>query len=140
MFAVLHSLILWHKEWAHGSLTVVSDNTTVVNGLTKKSIKGASLRLLRTILLVAAVFSIEIKARWIPSEENVIADAASQHDFKKLADLGFKDQVQTLRNKPSTAIKISTLRQQLNDFFNLRSPQPQEGITSPLKRRMNPSA
>jgi len=91
MFAVVHAFILWHKEWVHGSLTIVSDNTTVVSGLSKKSIKGAPLQPLRTILLMAAVFDIEIKARWIPSEENVIADAASRHNFKKLINLGFKD-------------------------------------------------
>ena len=139
MFAVLHAFILWHKEWVHGSLTVVSDNTTVVDGLNKKSVRGSSLWLLRIILLMAAVFDIEIKVRWIPSEENVIADAASRHDFKKLTNLGFKNQVRELRNKPSTAIKMSTLRRQLNDFFNSRLRQPQERTTNPSEGHTNHS-
>ena len=130
MYAVLHAFILWHKEWVHGSLTVISDSTAVVNGLTNKSIKGPALHPLRTILLMAAVFDIEIKTRWIPSEENVIADAASRHDFKKLANLGFKDQVQKLRNKPTAATKTSDLRRQLNNYFNLRLPRPQEETMS----------
>jgi hypothetical protein len=133
MFAVLHALILWHKEWVHGSLTVVSDNTTVVSALNKKSVKGSPLRPLRTILLIAAVLDIEVKARWIPSEENAIADAASRHDFKKLTNLGFKAQMQEIRNKPSKAIKMSDLRRQLNDFLNSHGHQPQERTMTPSK-------
>jgi len=140
MFAVLHALTLWHKEWIHGSLTVVSDNTTVVNALNKRSVRGPSLRPLRTILLIAAVLNIEIKARWIPSEENAIADAASRHDFKKLANLGFKAQVQELRNKPSAAIKMSDLRRQLNDFFNSHGHQPQTKTTRPSEELTSHSA
>ena len=140
MFAVLHAFILWHKEWVHGSLTIVSDNTTVVNGINKRSVKGSPLQPLRTILLTAAVFNIEVKAHWIPSEENAIADAASRHDFKKLANLGFKDQVRELRNKPSSALKISNLRRQLNDFFNSREPHPQERTMSLSEGPMRRSA
>ena len=130
MYTVLHAFILWNKEWVHGSLTVVSDSTAVVNGLTNKSIKGPPLQPLRTILLMAAVLDIEIKARWIPSEENVIADAASRHDFKKLANLGFKDQVQMLRNKPSAAAKTSDLCCQLYNYFSSRLPQAHEETMS----------
>ena len=137
MYAVLHAFILWHKEWAHGSLTIISDNTAVVDGLTNKSIRGPALQPLRTILLTAAVFDIEIKTRWIASEENVIADAASRHDFKKLTNLGFKDQVQKLRNRPTAAIKISSLRRQLYNYFNSRLPQPQGETMSPSGKLTN---
>ena len=135
MFAVVHAFILWHKEWVHGSLTIVSDNTAVVDGLNKKSIKGAPLQPLRTILLMAAVFDIEIKARWIPSEENVVADAASRHDFKKLLNLGFKDQVTALRNRPSAPIKTADLHRQLVNFFNSHLNLPQEPTTIRARKR-----
>ena len=97
MFAVLHALILWHKEWANGSVDVACDNSAVVGGINKRSICGPAIRPLRAILLISALFDIDIKAHWVSTKENVIADAASRHDFKKLADLGFKDQVTTLR-------------------------------------------
>jgi ribonuclease HI len=77
MFAILHALIIWHKEWVHGSVDVACDNTAVVNGINNRSIRGPAVHPLHTILLIAAVFDIEIKAHWIPSEENVIADVAS---------------------------------------------------------------
>ena len=140
MFAVLHALILWHKEWIHSSVTIISDNTKVVSGITKRSVKGAPLGPLCMILLVAAVLDIEIKAHWIPSEENVIADAASRHHFKKLTNLGFKDQVKELRHRPSTAIKMADLRCQLNDFFNPHLLYPQEEITSLSEKHMKLSA
>ena len=139
MFAVLHALILWHKEWIHGSVDVACDNTAVVNGINNRSIRGPSIRPLRTLLLIAAVLDIEIKAHWIPTKENIVADAASRHDFRKLANLGFKDQVTALRNRPSPPIKTSALRQQLSTFFNSRSRLPQERTTGLFRFPMKPS-
>lgn len=129
MFAVLHALVLWHKEWGCGSVDVACDNAAVVGGINKRSIRGPAIRPLRAILLISAVFDIDIKAHWVSTKENVIADAASRHDFKKLADLGFKDQVVTLRHRPSAPIRMSTLRQQLTNYFATRSPQPPTKLT-----------
>ena len=129
MFAVLHALILWHKEWAYGSIDIACDNAAVVGGINKRSILGPVIRPLRTILLISAIFDIDIKAHWVSTKENVIADAASRHDFKKLADLGFKEQVIALRNRPSVPVRISTLRQQLMSYFTTRSLQPPTKLT-----------
>ena len=76
MFVILHAFILWHKQWAGGHLRLACDNTAVVDAVSKKSIKGESINPLQIILLVAAVFDIEIQIFWIPSEENIVADAA----------------------------------------------------------------
>jgi hypothetical protein len=124
MFAVLHAVILWHKEWTYGSVDVACDNAAVVGGINKRSIRGPAIRPLRAILLISAVFDIDIKAHWVSTKENVIADAASRHDFKKLAKLGFKDQVVALRHRPSAPIRMSTLRQQLTNYFATRSLPP----------------
>jgi len=104
MFAVLHALVLWHKEWAYGSLDIACDNVAVVVGINKRSIRGPAIHPLHIILLICVVFNIKIKAHWVSMEENVIADTASRHDFKRLADLGFKDQVDALRHRPSAPI------------------------------------
>ena len=139
MFAVLHALIFWHKEWANGSLDVACDNAAVVGGINKRSISGPAIRPLRAILLISAVFDIDIKAHWISTKENVIADAASRHDFKKLADLGFKDQVTALC-RPSTPVRMSTLRQQLSNYFASRSLQPPTKLTPLSGNHMSHSA
>ena len=120
-FAILHAFVLFHKQWAGGRLHLACDNTAVVHGINKRSIKGEAIHPLQTILLIAAVFDIEVFAFWIPSEENIVADAASRHDFKKLADLG----LQVFRNAD---IKISTLRHKLFTFLTTHS-HPLRGRT-----------
>jgi len=139
MFAVLHAFILWHKEWAGGRIRLACDNTVVVNAINKRSVKGETIRRVQTILLIAAVFDIEIMAFWVPSEENIVADAASRHDLKKLANLRF--QVQELRQRQcNPATKVSTLRQKLFTFLTTPSPPQQEKTMTPYGRHTNPSA
>ena len=140
MFAILHAFILWHKEWAHGRVHIACDNFAVVYGINNRSIKGLAIGPLRTILLIAAVFNIEISSFWIPTEKNIVADAASRHDFVKLANLGFKDQMLAFWHGPSPAIKLSKLRQQLSDFFTLRLPQQHDEITNLFAGSMKHSA
>ena len=60
MFAILHAFILWHREWAGGRLRLACDNSAVVDAVIKKSIKGETINPLQMILLIAAIFDIEI--------------------------------------------------------------------------------
>jgi hypothetical protein len=136
MFAILHAFVLWHKEWAGGRLRLACDNSTVVQAVRNKSVRGEPIQPLQTILLIAAVFDIEIFIFWIPSEENIVADAASRHDFKKLANLGF--QASAIHRAQDT--RMSTLRQKLFSFLTTRSPLPQERTMTPLAHPTNPSA
>jgi len=140
IFAVLHILVLWYKEWAYGSLDIACDNAAVVVGINKRSIPGPAIHPLHIILLICMVFDIEIKAHWVSTEENVIADAALRHDFKRLIDLGFKDQVDILRPHASAPIQMSTLCQQLMNYFTTHSPRPHTKPTNQFEDRMNHSA
>jgi hypothetical protein len=139
MFAVLQAFVRWHEHWIHGAVDIACDNAAVVEGINKRSIRGPAIRPLRTMLLIAAVFDIAVRSHWIPSEENVIADAASRHDFKRLANLGFKDQVLELRNGPSPPPKASALRQKLRNYFNPHSPLRLAKTTHPSRRHMKHS-
>ena len=96
MFAVLHAFILWHQQWATGRVRLACDNSAIVQAINKRSIKGPAIHPLQTILLIATLFNIDLIVFWIPSGENIVVDAASQHDFKKLADLGFQDHIPSL--------------------------------------------
>ena len=136
MFAILHAFVLWHKEWAGSRLRLTCDSSTVVQAIQNKSVRGEPIQPLQTILLIAAVFDIEIFVFWIPSEENIVADAASRHDYKKLANLGF--QASAIHRAQDT--KMSTLRQKLFSFLTTRSPPLQGGTTIPLAHLTNPSA
>ena len=136
MFAILHAFVLWHKEWAGGRVRLACDNSTVVYSIGKKSIRGDAISPLQTILLIAAVFDIELDVFWVPSEENIVADAASRHDYKKLADLSY----QISRTNRSQDVKISTLRQKLVSFLRTPSHQPQGETTSQVDLHTNLSA
>ena len=143
MFAILHAFVLWHERWATGRLRLACDNSAVVDGIKRHSIDGPAIRPLQTILLIAALFDIELAVFWVPSEENIVADAASRHDFKKLANLGFQDQVDSLRHGTLNSIsstRMSTLRHKLHSYFTTRSPQQLEGVTSLFGSPTNPTA
>ena len=57
MFAILHAFVLFHKQWAGGRLRLACDNTAVVDGINKRSIKGEAIHPLQTILLITAVLA-----------------------------------------------------------------------------------
>ena len=120
MLAILHAFLLWHEHWAYGRVRLACDNSAVVEAIHKRSIKGDAIRPLQAILLIAAIFDIELTVFWLPSEENIVADAASRFDFKKLANLGFQDQLHSLRHPPPSH-RATTLRQKLRSFYSTRS-------------------
>ena len=90
MFAVLHAFLLWHETWRGGKVRLACDNSSVVDAINKHSIKGPAIVPPQQIFLIAAVYDIQILPFWIPSEENIVADAASRYDYKKLANLGLQ--------------------------------------------------
>ena len=116
-----------------GLVRLACDNTAVIDAINKHSIKGETVRPLQSILLIAALFDISLFSFWIPSEENMVTDAASRHDYSKLANLG----LQISHREPS--IKTSTLRQKLNIFFTTPSHQQPVALTTLQENPMNPS-
>ena len=131
LFAVLHAFMLWHEEWKGGLVRLACDNSSVVDALNKHSIKGPAIVPLQRIFLIAAVYDIRILPFWIPSRENMIADAASRFDYKKLANLGF----QVSRDLPRPAL----LRQKLHTFFTTPSLLAPNATTIKSARSTNPS-
>ena len=116
MYAVLYAFLLWHPHWVNGELLVHCDNDAVVDAINKRSIRGPTITPLQTLLLIAALFNITISAIWIPTASNSIADALSRHDFKRLANLGYKDyNHHNVRNSEPLAL-VPILRQKLQSF------------------------
>ena len=139
MFAILHAFMLWHENWKNGRVRLACDNSAVVDAMANHSISGPAIRPLQTILLIASLFDIEIMVFWIPSKENIVADAASQFNFKKLADLGFQDQIHTLCHPPSSSA-MSNLLQKLNFSYIKPSPQQLGEIMSQSNNHTKPAA
>ena len=122
MYAILYALLLWHSHWENGELLVHCDNEAVVDAVNKRSIRGPTIAPLQTLLLIAALFNINITAAWIPTAANSIADALSRHDFKRLANLGFQDYNHEHIRNTEPPIPVSTFRQKLRTFLGTASP------------------
>src|SRR5579859_7716480 len=139
LYAIYYALLLWFEHFANGRLVILCDNTTAVAAVNKRSTCESLTPVLQALLLVAALFNIDLVTRWIPTDENSVADALSRHDFKRLANLGFVTQASIL-HRPHPTIPTSTLRQKLLSFCGTASPSPPENRTPPPSKHTNPSS
>ena len=87
MGAVEQVLLYWGGKWRGKRLVLHIDNSAVVHGLINQSIWGAPMRVLRRCLLLAAAYDLDLEPRWVSTTDNVLADALSRFDLKKIADL-----------------------------------------------------
>jgi hypothetical protein len=88
MMAALKAIKLWGPHLPEDKrLCLFIDNTAVVCGLTKHSIRGEAMAPLRKLLLLAAAWDIEVVPRWIPTLENTLAYALSRHERRKIAEI-----------------------------------------------------
>ena len=87
MFAIFFAVSLWADEWIGCRVILMCDNSVVVEAINKKSMRGIIITILQFILLIAAIRDIELHSEWLSSEDNVIADALSRHQFDRLTIL-----------------------------------------------------
>ena len=89
------------------------DNRAIAHGMANRTIRGASMAILRRCMLLAAEFDLELEARWIPTKENALADALSRFDYDRVTDLA-----------PQLTYSISSLRNR--GFLTYTSRDPPE--------------
>lgn len=77
----------WGVEWKGKRVICHVDNQAVFHVLENRTIRGASMELLRRCLLLAAEYDIEIEVRWIPTKENALADMLSRFHLDKITNL-----------------------------------------------------
>jgi hypothetical protein len=89
MLAVLKAIDLWAAPGPLSGCRLILhiDNTAVVGGLSKRSIKGEAMNTLRSLLVKAAAFDLDLIPHWIPTAENTLADALSRREWRKITDL-----------------------------------------------------
>ena len=63
------------------------DNRAVAYAVGNRTIRGASMTVLRRCLLLAAEQDLDLETRWILTEENPLADALSRFNYEKIANL-----------------------------------------------------
>jgi hypothetical protein len=103
--AVLKAMERWSPALAGRTIYIASDNTNVVSGLFKQTVRGNAMAPLCTLLLHAARWDIEIIPYWIPSATNVLADALSRHEWDTIANLAPKLSQASLTMKRNTSTK-----------------------------------
>ena len=86
MAAIVHALRTWLPIITGGLVIVHSDNTPVVAGIKKTSMRGNAMRPLRTIAMITAVHDIKLESSWIPTASNWLADMLSRGMLEKIAD------------------------------------------------------
>jgi Reverse transcriptase (RNA-dependent DNA polymerase) len=138
MYAIYYALLLWCNHWQNNRVIIYCDNTTVVGALTKRSVRGSTIDPLQAILLIAALFNIDLVTQWIPTDDNFVADALSRHDFKRLANYGYVEQAAIL-HRPHPSIPTSTLRQRLLVLCGMESPHPPANPTPQRSPSSTPS-
>jgi hypothetical protein len=113
LFAILYAFAEWSEQWSNARAIIFCDNTAIVGGINKRTIRGAAIDPLQTLFLLAARGNIEVSAVWVPSEANALADALSRFDKKKIANLVGEQLANSLLRRQNSAImsKISRLMQ-----------------------------
>jgi hypothetical protein len=123
MHAVLYAFAKWGDHWKGQLVEARCDNEAVVTGINKKTIRGAAIGPLQHLLLLAAVLDVEIRATWIPTKENALADALSRFDLIRVARLTGQENVSLPSRQPShISQKISHLMQNFSSSMASQNP------------------
>ena len=87
MFAIFFVVSLWADEWIECRVILICDNFVMMDAINKKSMRGIIIIILQFILLITIIHDIELHSKWLLSEDNVIIDALSRHQFDRLTSL-----------------------------------------------------
>ena len=118
IYAVLQAILRWGDQWKDRHVSFFCDNEAVVTWLnsgTAKSVEG--MKIVRTISMLAACLGFTYHSIWIPTEQNVLADAASRFQFDRL----FKLAPYLNRKSSSTRSQITGMKRTLTYLDSRRS-------------------
>jgi ribonuclease HI len=85
--AILLAFQTYAPRWRRKRVYVYTDSKTAAAGLRKSTLHSPANRHLRTLLLLAAELDILIAPRWVPGENNELADALSRFDSEAIANI-----------------------------------------------------
>ena len=87
MHAVEQVLWWWGRQWKGKRLIIHVDNQAIAYGLINQTIHGVPMWILRRCLLLASECNLDLVARWVATDDNALADALSQFDYTRTADI-----------------------------------------------------
>ena len=127
MYAIFFAMSLWADEWTRCRVILMCDNSAMVDAIKKKSI---TITILQLILLIAIIRDIELHSKGLSSEENVIADALSRHQFDRLTVLCEQQGFSSILLRNSTHLR--NYRKKLLSSYDMNSLLLPEKHTSQL--------
>jgi hypothetical protein len=122
-YAVLFAFAKWSHLWSGHAVTIMCDNTVIVNAINSKSVRGTAIDPLQLLFLTAALYDIEVSSTWLSSKDNWIADALSRFKIQKIADIfpQFQSNDSSFHPRRETGKPMSALRVKLQTFFGMDS-------------------
>jgi len=132
MRAVEQVLLYWGSEWKGKTVVMHTDNRAGSYGLANRTIRGASMKVLRRSLRLAADYDLELKSQWISTKDNALADALSRFDHNRVADLApqLSYPACILPNHGLRIYSNQGYQQQQHTTFGPDLPQPPDATTT----------
>ena len=142
MRAVEQVFLYWGGKWRGKRLVIHIDNSAVVHGLIKQTMRAAPVQVLRRCLLHAAAYDLNLEPRWVLTTDNALADALSRFDLKKIADLAPQLLPPTCNLQQCGFLIYDNLdyQQSLPTTYGAGLPHQQEGTMTHLDPASPPSA
>ena len=135
VYAVLRAVLCWGDQWSGQHVSFFCDNQAVVvwlNSGTAKSVQA--MNVIRTISMLAACLNFTYDSVWIPTEKNLLADAASCFQLNLLLSLA----PHLDRKSSSTKSRITGMKHTLtsrdwpHSFSGMASPPVHASLTVPV--------
>jgi hypothetical protein len=88
LYAIVQAVLRWGDMWGNHHVNFYCDNQAVVVWINSGTARPPdSMALIRLLSMLAACLNFSYSSIWIPSEENVLADAASRFQYSRLFQL-----------------------------------------------------
>ena len=88
LYVIIQVVLCWGDMWNNHHLNFYCDNQVVVTWINSRTARSPdSMALIRPLSMLAACLNFSYSSIWIPSEENMLADAASRFQYSRLFQL-----------------------------------------------------
>ena len=88
LYAIVQAVLRWGDTWGNHHVKFYCDNQAVVVWINSGTSRSPdSMAFIRLLSMLAACLNFSYSSIWIPSEENVLADAASRFQYSHLFQL-----------------------------------------------------
>ena len=135
-YAILFAFALWSSQWQYCHVEVHCDNWVVVSAINSRTIQGPAIDVLQTLFLTSTLRNIDVRATWLSSQDNWIADALSRFDFDKIANI-FPQFLEPSNRRRQSGKPMLALQEQLQISFGTLLPPLHERNTKWASQAMN---